>query len=80
MTDESKIIQHKLVPEHLKLTEEQKRHLLQNFNISVKQLPMIKLSDPTIKSLNLKVNDVIQVKRKSATAREADYYRVVVDG
>ncbi len=80
MTDGFKISQHFLVPQHIKLTEEQKERLLKSFNISIKQLPMIKISDPAIKEMGMRVNDVILIKRKSNTAKETDYYRVVIDG
>ncbi len=80
MTEEFKITQHFLVPQHIRLTEEQKKDLLKKFNISVKQLPEIKVNDPAIKDLQVAVNDVIQIKRRSHTAKETDYFRVVVDG
>ena len=80
MTEEFKITQHFLVPQHIKLTEEQKKELLKKFNISIKQLPMIKKNDPAIKDLLVVPNDVILVRRKSPTTKETDYYRVIVDG
>ncbi len=80
MAEAPQITQHFLVPQHIKLAEEQKQGLLKKFNISFKQLPMIKISDPAIKNLGVKVNDVILIKRKSPTAKETDYYRLVVDG
>jgi len=78
MAEELQINQHFLVPQHIKLTEEQKKQLLETFNISLKQLPMIKIDDPAIKDMGVKVNDVILIKRKSPTAKETDYYRLVV--
>ena len=80
MAEEPQITQHLLVPQHIKLTEEEKYQLLKKFNISIKQLPMISIKDPAIKDLGVKVNDVILIKRKSDTAKETDYYRVVIDG
>lgn len=80
MAEESQMIQHFLVPQHIKLTDEQKQGLLKKFNISIKQLPLIKISDSAIKNLGVKVNDVILIKRKSPTAKEIDYYRLVIDG
>ena len=65
MAEELQINQHYLVPQHVKLTDEQKKQLLSNFNISVKQLPMIKIDDPAIKNLEVKSGDVILIKRKS---------------
>ncbi len=80
MAEEAQLTQHFLVPQHIRLTDEQKREVLKKYNISSKQLPMIKISDPAIKDMGLKVNDVILVKRKSPTAKETEYYRLVIDG
>ena len=80
MTEESQLTQHSLVPEHIKLTDEQKKNLLDKYNISIKQLPMIKTSDPALKDMGLKVNDIILIKRHSPTAKYTDYYRVIIDG
>ncbi len=81
MAEELKqIIRHFLVPDHIKLTPEQRDALLKKFNISIKQLPMIQISDPALLDRGFNVGDVILIKRKSLTTKEADYYRVVVDG
>lgn len=80
MAEELKINQHFMVPQHIKLTEEQKEQLLKNFNLSTSQLPRIKISDPAIKDLGVNPGDVILIKRKSYTAKETDYYRLVVNG
>ncbi len=72
--------QHFLVPQHIKLNDEEKIKILEKYNITVKQLPMILASDPTLKELSVKVGDVIRVRRNSPTAKETDYYRAVIDG
>ena len=74
------ITKHILVPEHTKLGEEEKRKLLEQYNISIKQLPQIKLDDPAIKHLNPKVGDVMKIKRISPTVGETFFYRVVIHG
>lgn len=80
MPEEAQHIQHFLVPHHIRLTDEQKKEVLKKFNISVKQLPMIKVNDPAIRNMNPKVNDLVLIRRKSPTAKETEYYRVVIDG
>lgn len=80
MAEEVQLTQHFLVPQHKRLTDEQKKELLKKYNISIKQLPMIKVNDPAIKEMNCKVGDLILVKRPSPTAKETEYFRVVVDG
>ena len=69
---------HQLVPKHILLTEREKEELLQKFGISLRQLPRISLEDAAIKEMNPKIGDVVKIMRKSATAGESEYYRVVV--
>jgi DNA-directed RNA polymerase subunit H (RpoH/RPB5) len=38
------------------------------------------MNDPAIKHLNPKIGDVVRIRRKSVTAGETEYYRVVVKG
>lgn len=75
-----KTIQHSLVPEHIKLGEEEKKKILGKYNLSIKQLPHILIKDPAIVDLGPEVGDVIKIKRASPTIKETEYYRVVVDG
>jgi len=80
MVEETQTVKHFFVPEHIKLTDEQKYELLKKYNISIKQLPMIHVNDPALKDMDAKIHDVILVRRASQTAKETEYYRVVVDG
>jgi DNA-directed RNA polymerase subunit H len=74
------ITQHHLVPKHEVINKEEKKKVLEKLNISLKQLPFILSTDPLVKHLNAKVDDVIKITRKSATAGETIYYRVVIHG
>jgi len=78
--EEFQITKHFLVPEHVKLTDEEKKILLEKYNISLRQLPMIMIKDPAIQSLGANVGDVIKIKRSSKNSKENDFYRVVIDG
>lgn len=78
--DDELIQKHFLVPGHVKLTEEEKRKFLDEKAISVKQMPMIRKSDPAIVNLNPEAGDIIKIKRKSDTTGESEYYRVVIIG
>ncbi len=80
MSEQVIAIKHFLVPEHIKISEEEKDKLLQQHNISLKQLPQIYASDPALKGFDVKVDDVILIKRKSPVTTRADYYRAVIDG
>ena len=78
--EETQLIKHFLVPEHVKLSDEEKKNLLQKYNISLRQLPMINIKDPAIKNLSLNVGDVIRIRRSQKNPKEEDFFRVVVDG
>lgn len=72
------ILKHELVPEHVILSEEEKRELLEKYNISEKQLPKILAKDPAVKAIGAKPGDVIKIIRKSPVAGKSVYYRIVV--
>jgi DNA-directed RNA polymerase subunit H (RpoH/RPB5) len=74
------IEKHELVPKHIILNEHEKEELLKRYGISLRQLPRILVSDPVIKLLNGKPGDVVKIIRKSHTAKETVYYRVVIKG
>ena len=73
-------IGHILVPKHSKLSDKDKKELLDTYNIKPDQLPKISIKDPAIKEIELEINDVIKIERKSKTAKTSIYYRVVIDG
>jgi DNA-directed RNA polymerase subunit H len=79
MKKKFKADKHILIPKHSKLSDIQKEKLLEKYNISVKELPRILKTDPAITPLNAKLGDVIKITRKSPTASEAVFYRVIVD-
>ena len=79
MKKKFKIDRHTLIPKHSRLSDAQKEKLLEKYKISVKELPKMLKTDSAISSLDPKAGDVIKIKRKSLTASEADFYRVVVD-
>ncbi|MBI5392223.1 DNA-directed RNA polymerase subunit H [Candidatus Woesearchaeota archaeon] len=72
--------EHTLVPKHEKLQEEEKQKLLHEYNLSIKQLPQIKLSDPALQHLQAQIGDVIKITRASPTVGETFFYRVVIYG
>lgn len=69
---------HLLVPKHLKINEKEKKELLENYAISLKDLPKIIIKDPVILDFDVKEGDIIKVIRKSQTAGESVFYRRVV--
>ena len=74
------IQKHELVPKHTLLNEQEKEELLKQYGIALKQLPRILETDPVIKTINGKHGDVVKIMRKSSTAGQSVYYRVIVKG
>jgi DNA-directed RNA polymerase subunit H len=73
------IRKHILVPKHSKVSEKEKKELLEKFKISVYDLPVIPKKDPAIKEMEVEPGDVIKIIRKSPTAGEAIFYRCVIN-
>lgn len=73
------INKHFLVPKHTKISEAEKKKLLETYNINFTALPKILKDDPAIAKLNLKAGDVVKIERESKTAGNTVYYRVVIE-
>ncbi len=73
------IKKHILVPKHAKASEKEKKEVLEKYNISIYDLPLIKKNDPAIKDLEVKPGDMIKITRDSQTAGETTFYRCVVN-
>ncbi len=69
-----------MVPRHEILTSQEKKEVLERFNVDKEQLPKVLDSDPVVKETGAKIGDVMRIIRKSQTAGESVYYRVVVSG
>ena len=74
-----KVDKHILTPKHTKLGEREKAQLLDKYHVTSKELPKVLKTDSAIKELDVKPGDVIKIIRKSSTAGEAVFYRVIVD-
>ena len=74
------ISKHELAPKHTILNEKEKEEVLDKFKITLRQLPRISDTDAQIKILSGKPGDVVRIIRKSQTAGEMIYYRVVIKG
>ena len=67
---------HVLQPKHSKLKPEEVTKLLEKYNISLSQLPKIKINDAALPS-ECNLGDVIKIERKSKN-KITEYFRVVV--
>ncbi|MBI2650034.1 DNA-directed RNA polymerase subunit H [Candidatus Woesearchaeota archaeon] len=74
-----KVDKHILTPKHSKLGEREKAQLLEKYHVTSKELPKILKTDSAIKELDSKPGDIIKITRKSPTAGDAFFYRVVAD-
>jgi DNA-directed RNA polymerase subunit H len=70
---------HRLVPEHRKMSEEEVEELLEKHGIEKENIPKIKENDSALKQEEFEVGDVFEITRESPTAGETTYYRRVVE-
>ena len=70
---------HRLVPEHRKMSEDEVEELLERFDIEKKNLPRIKSNDSALKQKDFEIGDVFEITRSSPTAGETTYYRRVIE-
>jgi DNA-directed RNA polymerase subunit H len=73
------VMDHELVPEHVLLSLEEGEAVLRTYGIEAPQLPKIHMNDPVAKEIGAKVGDIIRVIRRSPTARQSIFYRLVID-
>lgn len=71
-------MKHDRVPKHKILKPEEKKKILEKYNIELHLFPKIRKRDPVIKDMKPKIGDLVEITRKSPTAGETKYYRVVV--
>ncbi len=67
---------HTLQPRHVRLKTEEVKKLLAKYNISLSQLPKIRVSDPALPE-GCSVGDVVRIERKEGDKTKL-YFRVIV--
>jgi len=72
------ITEHKLVPQHVVLTNNEKTELLTRYGLKPSQLPRIQSQDPVARYLGLKATQVVKIVRPSETAGRYITYRICV--
>ena len=72
------ITHHVLVPEHIVLSQEEKKRLLARYRINDSQLPKILTKDPVARYYGMKKGQVAKIIRASETAGRYVTYRVAV--
>ena len=74
----TEISNHFLVPAHEVLDEKSATGVLMTYKVDRSKLPKIMKTDPALPE-SVKIGDIVKITRKSPTAGEAIYYRVVVE-
>jgi len=68
---------HFLVPKHSIVPKEKEQEILKKLHATKDELPIILQSDPAIKKLKAKRDDIIEIDRVSPIAGKTKCYRVV---
>ncbi|MUV56987.1 DNA-directed RNA polymerase subunit H [Halogeometricum rufum] len=72
------VSQHKLVPEHILLEEEEVQEMLDEYDVKRTNLPKIKRTDPAAPD-DAELGDVVKIVRDSRTTDTAVTYRLVIE-
>lgn len=62
------------------MNDAEKKEILEQYRVTLKELPKILATDPIAEHLKAKAGDIIKIIRSSRTAGESVYYRVVIRG
>lgn len=73
------VTDHEAVPEHRKLDKDEIEEVLAKYDAEKSDLPKIERTDAALKQMDVKVGDVIEIRRESPTAGETNYYRTVIE-
>ncbi|MBW2963875.1 DNA-directed RNA polymerase subunit H [Candidatus Woesearchaeota archaeon] len=73
-------VQHVLIPKHKKISDKEKKELLDKYKITINELPVILKSDAALIGMDVQAGDVVKIERDSPTAGKTVFYRGVIDG
>ena len=74
------LLNHQLVPEHIKLDKKDVDVVKKKYNISnINQFPTISRFDPPAMAINLKPGDLVKINRVCKNSISSEYYRLCVN-
>ena len=74
------ILDHKLVPKHICLSDEESDEFRKKYNITNNdQIPEISRFDPAAKAIALMPNKIVKIKRESKNSITSDYFRICMN-
>ncbi len=82
MTDEDlrfNVMNHRLVPLHELVPEDEVPSILERYRIGIDQLPKIRSDDAACRVIGAKSGSVVRITRDSPTAGHSVAYRLVVE-
>ena len=71
------IQEHKLVPKHEIMTEEEISEEFSDVDYNFKNLPKIKANDPVVEEIGAEPGNILRITRNSETAGKFVTYRIV---
>lgn len=71
------ITKHVLVPKHRILSDKEAKSLLEKYNISIHQLPLLRIKDPIEQVINAKAGDIVEITRSGPTQDYLFFRRVI---
>ena len=74
------ILEHEKVPQHIRLTDDEKTNIYKSFNImDDKQIPEISRFDPVALAISLRPGELCKIIRPSKTSVTSNYYRLCIN-
>ena len=74
------ILEHEKVPQHIRLTDDEKTEIYKTFNIiDDKQIPEISRFDPVALAISLRPGELCKIIRPSKTSVTSNYYRLCIN-
>jgi DNA-directed RNA polymerase subunit H (RpoH/RPB5) len=73
------VSEHIMVPQHSKLSAEERDQFLEDNKLTLQDMPKILSKDAAIAHLDAESGDIIRIERHSPTAGWSIFYRGVID-